>query len=212
MARRAGPNLIGVLAATVPGRVVRLTLTPRQTQDFRDPDGRVALNVVRHLLGARTASTKGDPPDSFPLTEATFQAVAARLGATVGIKRCRPLIRRLEAGEIVARSGSYRQRYTTQGSSGYRVRLYRLLVGAGRAAPRKRAVGRRAGVKSPRRARWWAHPLFGDPNGLPPPHLPLAQLRRMRSSANVCGSEEEGCPEKGRCDNVLDAAAPLQTA
>lgn len=47
------PNLADVLAAITPGRVVRLDLTPEQRRAFRDRDGRIALDVVRHLLGAR---------------------------------------------------------------------------------------------------------------------------------------------------------------
>jgi hypothetical protein len=42
-----------VLANVCRGRVAYVCLTPYQKATFRDPDGRVALDVLRHLLGAR---------------------------------------------------------------------------------------------------------------------------------------------------------------
>jgi hypothetical protein len=179
------PNLTDVLAATRPGQVVRLKLTPEQRRSLQDREARLALDVVRHLLGARAASfTTGEMPATFPLTEATFQAVALRLGANVGIKRSRSLLRRLRAAGVLCDAGSYRQPYTRQGSSGYRVSLFRLgaLVAALR---RKRAIGRGPRVKGGRLRRWWEGGLFGDLYGLPPPGYSRAQLRRMRSADEV---------------------------
>jgi hypothetical protein len=175
------PNLANVLAAVLPGRVIRVDLSPEQRRALRDPDARLALDVVRHLLGARAASVQPRrPPHAFPLTEATFQAVARKLGRPVGIKRSRALIRRLVAEGVLEPSGSYRQRYTTQGSTGYRVGLYRLAVGVA-SALMQRAVGSRRRVKRRQQLRWWQHPLFGDLFGLPPPHLGPQRAARMRS-------------------------------
>jgi hypothetical protein len=128
-----------VLAAVRPGHVVRLSLTREQKHALRDPDARLALNVVRHLVAARAASVAPERPrETFPLTEATFQAVALRLGTRVGIKRSRTLIRRLRAAHIVDEAGSYAQRF----GSRYRVKLYRLSVALTAALRRKRAIGR----------------------------------------------------------------------
>lgn len=169
------PNLQDVLAAVTPGRVVRLALTPEQKRALRDPDGQLALDVVRHLLGARPAA-----PNRFPLTGLAFQAVARKLGRAVGMKRSLALIRRLADHRVLERSGSYRQAYRTLGVSGYRVALYRL--GAAVASlRRKRPVGRGRPVKGGRRRRWWQHELFGDLYGRPPPGLSKKERRKWRS-------------------------------
>jgi hypothetical protein len=89
------PNLAGVLGSVVRGRVARLSLEQEQKRALRDHEGQLALDVLRHLLGARAASVRpGRAPEPFPLTEQTFQAVASRLGRPVGIKRSRLLRRR----------------------------------------------------------------------------------------------------------------------
>lgn len=172
------PNLIDVLAAVDPGRVVRLALTPEQKRAFRDPDGQLALDVVRHLLGARAVAAPGRR--RFPLTEATFQAVARKLGRPAGIKRCRAMLRCLVAHRVLDPAGSYRQAYRTLGVSGYRVALYRLAALVAPLRP-KRPIGRRRPVKGGRPLRWWQHPLFGDASGRPPPGLTRAKAARMRS-------------------------------
>lgn len=138
----AAPNLADVLVAVTPGRVVHLALTPEQKRAFRDPDAQLALDVVRHLLGARPTAA----PARFPLTGLTFQAVARKLGRRVGMKRSLALIRRLADDRVLERSGSYRQPYRTRGASGYRVTLYKL---AAVVAPLKgkRPVGRSRPVK-----------------------------------------------------------------
>lgn len=188
------PNLAGVLAAVVRGRIVRLSLDDEQKRAFRDGDGQLALSVVRHLLGARRASAQsGRLPERFPLTEAAFQAIARKLGRQVGIKRSRRLLRRLTTAGIIKDSGSYRQKYRNAASSGgYRVTLYRLAVGTAGVVRRgvrfaaasslKPPVGRAGAVKPDSRPRWWQHALFGEPDGLPPPTLSPLQRRRWRSA------------------------------
>jgi len=111
----------------------------------------------------------------------------ARLGheadATAGSKGVDParhLVGSDELAGVPESSGSYRQRYRRSGArSGFRVRLFRL--GTTASAKGKASVGKRRTVKRSRPVRWWAHPLFGDPNGRPPPHLGLEAARRMRS-------------------------------
>jgi hypothetical protein len=75
----ANPTLEQVLANVRAGNVVRLVLTKEQKRALKDADGRVALDVLRHLLGARPAN-----PERFPLTEGVFQAVALKLGYSWG--------------------------------------------------------------------------------------------------------------------------------
>jgi hypothetical protein len=64
---------------------------------LRDPEGGIALDVLRHLLGARPLT-----PERFPLTEQTLQAVACRLGHVLGQKRCRRMVKRLATSGVVA--------------------------------------------------------------------------------------------------------------
>jgi len=73
-----------VPAKVRPGRVVSLGLGRGQRRALGDPDGRFALDVLRHLLGAREAM---NAPERFPPTEETFCAVARKLGCPVGQKR-----------------------------------------------------------------------------------------------------------------------------
>ena len=177
MARRR-PTLEHVLANVVRGRVAYLVLSPEQQRALRDRDGKRALDVLRHLLGAREAI---DAPERFPLTEQAFQGVARRLGHELGQKRCRRLIARLRSAGVIAGSGCYRQAYRRSAvRSGLKVALHRLARRL-RPATRKRPVGKRLPVKRPRRPRWWEHPLFGDLLQRPPPELPRAIAVRMRS-------------------------------
>jgi hypothetical protein len=171
-------SLLGVLAEVRRGRVAYLCLTPEQKRQFRDPDGKLALDVLRHLLGARA-----DERERFPLTEGAFQAVARKLGRQIGQKRSRRLIRRLRATGVIAGAGHYRQPYrNTAVRSGFKVMLHRLGRYASRPASKaKRPVGKPRSVKSRIRARWWQHTLFGDFCGLPPPEIPRSKLGRMRS-------------------------------
>jgi len=132
--------------------------------------------VLRALLRARRATGQAA---TFPLTEDTFQAIARRLGHQVGDKRARATIKRCIALGVIEDAGSYRQTYKASASrSGFRVPLFRLRVASARL---QASVGKRRAVKRSRPVRWWAHPLFGEPNGRPPPHLALEAARRMRS-------------------------------
>ncbi len=185
--RAVTPLRATVLAAIQPGHSIPIPLTRDQKQAFRDRDGKIALDVVRHLLAARaTAAQPNTPRESFPLVEEMFAAIARKLIGTnrFGIKRSRTLIRRLRAAGIIEDAGSYRQYYARRGVSGFRVRLYRLGVEIrALTAPRsrKRVIGSRGRVKGVRRRTCWEHSLFGDYEGLPPPHLTKAERRRMRS-------------------------------
>jgi hypothetical protein len=175
------PHLREVLANVRHGQVayVRATLTREQKRALRDPEGQIALDVLDHFLGARPIV-----PERFPLVEQAFQAIALKLGYVVGQKRCRRMVARLLETCVIAPSGHYRQPYRNSGTrSGFRVALYVLgrRLRAPRLATRKRPVGKHAPVKTNSRARWWQHPLFGDLLGRPPPEIPRAAARRMKS-------------------------------
>ncbi len=190
------PHLQNVLASVVRGRVARLCLTPAQAKSLRDPEGRIALDVLRHLLGARPLV-----PEHFPLTEQAFQAVANKLGYVVGQKRCRRMVKSLITSGVIRRCGHYRQPYRNSAArSGFRVGLYKLgrRLRAPRLATRKRPVGRPGLVKADSRLRWWQHPLFGDILGLPPPEIPRSSARRMKSLDEVSSHRDEGCAELPR--------------
>jgi hypothetical protein len=181
MQSHATPSLVDVLDAVLLGRVTRFALEDRQKRALRDREGQIALSVVRHLLGARRAQPH-QSPRAFPLTERTFQAVAGRLGHRVGIKRCRRLVRRLLAAGVLEAAGSYRQRYRNQGgSSGFRVKLYRLAVAARSALSRKRLSAFPRASSPQLKVRWWQHPLFGDYEGLPPPEW--TKRRRQQTAS-----------------------------
>jgi len=170
-----------VLAAVVRSRVAYLCPTPAQKRALHDPEGQLALQVLRHLLGARDAI---GAPERSPFTEQACQAVARKLGVRVGQKRCRRLIRRLCEAGVLTSSGCYRQPYRVGATrSGFRVALFRLGRRTLPAASgnRKRPVGNVVRVKRRKSVRWWAHPLFGDLCGLPPPGIPTRRLYAMRS-------------------------------
>jgi hypothetical protein len=185
-ARARRPTLEHVLANVRRGRVAYLVLTAEQKRALKDADGRVALDVLRHLLGARPAN-----PERFPLTGQEFQAVARKLGYIVGQKRCRLMVRWLLEVGVIGRAGHYRQPYRNAAvRSGFCVALYRVghrlqTRGPRPLSKRQRPVGTAAAVKPVFRLRWWQHPLFGDLLGLPPPHLPRRTVRRMRSLDEV---------------------------
>jgi hypothetical protein len=177
------PDLQAVLADVCRGRVAYICLSREQKRALHDPEGRIALDVLRHLLGARPMT-----PERFPLTERAFQAVARRLGYVVGQKRCRRMLRRLSTSGMVVRCGHYRQPYRNSAArSGFRVSLYKLgqRLRVPRIDKRKRPVGRHAVVKADVRPRSWQHPLFGDILGLPLPEIPRSSARRMKSLDEV---------------------------
>jgi hypothetical protein len=99
------PPLEQVLGNVVPGRGQRLRLTEAQRRALDDRDGRIARQVIRALARARTAT--GRPSGPFPLTEAAFQAVARRLGLSIGDKRTRAIIKRCIALGVLESAGSY---------------------------------------------------------------------------------------------------------
>ena len=184
---RRFPTLEHVLAEIRPGRVAYLQLSREQKCALRDPDGQLALDVLRHLLGARAAL---NAPERFPLTEFAAIAVARKLGQHIGQRRARSLRRRLEEAGVVESSGDYRQPYVDSAArSGYRVHLVKIARSLLAPPKSKHPVGK----SSPRkRLRWYQHPLFGDYDGLPPPGTPKRWLRRMVSLDEVSAPATPG--------------------
>jgi len=117
--------------------------------------------------------------ETFPLTEDAFQAIAAKLGHKVGDKRARAIIKRCVVLGLTDTAGSYRQTYKASGArSGFYVPLFRLRVATSKCVA---SVGKRGLVKRSKAVRWWAHPLFGEPDGRPPPQIGLRAAARMWS-------------------------------
>ena len=191
-----------VLAAVTPGHTVRLRLTADQKLLLRDRDGKIALDVLRHLVGALAtlaAQTGGIGPDKFPFTGHAIQAVARKRGHEVGVKRCYEMKRRLVDAAVIEASGSYRQPYTNNAAfTGYRVEVFSFargvlgaIIGTAKHAAEaltyggrlrlQPPVGRGRLVKLERKRRCWQHPVFGDYEGLPPPELTARQRRSWRS-------------------------------
>jgi hypothetical protein len=156
---------------------------------LRDDEGQLALHVLRHQLGARVflqgRATAIDEP--FPLTARAIQRVGRRLGNQIPDKQARRLRGRLITSGALVQVASYRQAFSPQYPTGWRVQLYRLAriastkqVTTGQ-RPSKASVGTRPAVKRPERLpRWWEGP-FGEPDGKPPPWLSRKQRRRWRS-------------------------------
>jgi hypothetical protein len=178
--KKENPRLGAVLAAIVRGCTVPVPLNREQKRAFRDEDGKLALEVLRHLLGAR-ASLGIAAKESFPLTEDTFQAITAKLGRTIGDKRARALTRRLEDEGVLEAGGWYRQAYANRAGAGsFRVRLFRLAACAA-ALGRKRLSAPRPSSRRIPKPKWWQHTLFGDYEGRPPPGW--TKRRRERTAS-----------------------------
>jgi hypothetical protein len=108
------------------------SLTREQKRVLRHPDGRIALDVLRHLLGARPMT-----PERFPLAEGAFQAVARKLGYLVGQKRCRRMRQPLVETGVIGPCGHCRQPYR---NSARTLRLLRRPLQAGPPAARSPAA------------------------------------------------------------------------
>jgi hypothetical protein len=176
-----------VLAAVVPGRVVRLSLNREQKRALRDRDGQIGLTIVRHAYMAR--AMLGAPSDS-PLQPPFMQGVARKLGHHVGIKRCYAIRRRLIETLVLDPHGSYRQHYrNSAGAGSYRVSLYRLAVRitgrvrrhmSGTPCPIASCRQRRPVKRRRRAVRWW-QTVFAGPDRAPPPGISKRRARGMRS-------------------------------
>jgi hypothetical protein len=148
----------------------------------------------------------------FPLSEHAFQAIARKLGYEVGQKRARALTRRLVEAGITEEAGHYRQgHHNSAARDGFHVRLLRLAVAVARtvAAFGKTylPVGSRPSLKRQSARRWWAHPLFGDYSGRPPPGIHPRRARRMRSLDEVCRGREPGLQQPTAFGFVFDPVA-----
>ena len=190
------PLLDEVARNIAPGRQARLNLTAAQRTALADPDGRLALAVYRHLIGARRV-TPGAPVYQMPFTPEAVRRVALRLGhGTVGRRHARALRDRLVEQDLLVPDGSYRPDYRNQaGDAPHRVPLYKIgrhlihsivrrarnstppaiskPLGSGQAGN----TGSRGRGWRPKR-RYWRHELFGDRS---PPDVAARVRARMLS-------------------------------
>lgn len=164
------PELGEVLAHVHPGSVIDV----RVPSGFTDahPDNPIGLSVVRHLRAARR---RVGASDDLPLTDATIQAVAAKLGHAVGIKRCSAIRRRLSQAGVIVAVGSY-ARHGVVGD--HRVSLWRAQQSPGSLPA---SVRKRPPVKSRRRRLAWFETVLGSLDARPPPGMTKDKARRMRS-------------------------------
>lgn len=132
-------TLTDVLREARPGRVRRIPTTREQRRRL-GPEGLRALDVARHLLGARDAlGARG----RFPLTEHAAQALARKLGTPIGQKRARSVPKLLSEARVIEEAGSYRQRRGTR----YRVALWRLVRSAAGRGLARVARGRASALR-----------------------------------------------------------------
>lgn len=176
----AHPYIDGVLDHIVKGRVAYLKLTKQQRDQLHERrDGRLAYDVLRHMLGAREAAVQPDKltPD-FPYAPTAVQKIAALLGyGHIGLKRCYQMRRDLLDTSVIEETGSYRTRYSTSHPSGWRRPLHRVLLAF---APlrQQRLVGRRPRVKRGKLRVCWLHALFGTEDGRAPPEMRARYRKR----------------------------------
>jgi hypothetical protein len=88
----------------------------------------------------------------------------------IGEHRAEALVRYLRTVRRIVEVGSYKAK-----RHGFRVTIYRLMQPAGSVTS---SVRKNSRVK-PRA--WWQHPLFGTPDGKPPPGTTKKQRKRWRS-------------------------------
>jgi hypothetical protein len=120
-------RLDDVIRNVAPGRQARFNLTAAQRAALADPDGRLALTILRHLIGARHV-TPGAPVHQTPFTpEAVRRAALSLVYGTIGRAHARRLRARLVEQGILVPDGSYRPGYRDQAGDGpHRVPLYRI--------------------------------------------------------------------------------------
>jgi hypothetical protein len=96
---------------------------------------------------------------------------------------------------VIVPTGAYREEHHKLETGGYYVRLYRVtgavhvrgrLPSSARPTRRPRSATAKASVAGSRSVKgrgWWRHPLFGNPDGLPPPHVSVKRLRLWASAS-----------------------------
>ncbi len=163
-------TLLGSLSLTSTLRWVYAFSSPDESDQSITPPPDV---VLRHSLMRRKRRD-----DVFPLTVGWYQRMAKELGHHVGEHRAAREIKDLLARGVIIRAGVYRQSYSNSIPSGWKVPLYRLAQDLTRRTKRVASIRRPKRVKG-QNLRWWEHPLFGTPDGRPPPLL-SARLRAWR--------------------------------
>jgi hypothetical protein len=130
-------------------------------------DRKLAEHVVVVLLRKR---------DTMPLTVGFMQAVCKQgFGVKVGRARASAMISHLQSTSRITLVGRYRGK-----KHGFWVGIYRL-------APVIVSVARNSRVKG---RPWWQHPLFGTPDGKPPPGTSKRQRKWWRDPRFLIAEKE----------------------
>jgi hypothetical protein len=196
-----------VMAEIRPGRSGDLDLTRSQRSALSDQEGLDALSILGHLIAARHAAGEDG---RVPLTEQFVLWVARRLRLPVGRNGARRVVRRLKTAGVVAPAGSYRQSYGVL-PRGFRVPCFRVTVAVWLGSRRLRSAPPRRRLRSAthqasnaahhklKSLAWWQHPLFGHPDGLPPPGTSSEVRRRWRSGKHRKAEAQRSIVFYGEC-------------
>ena len=155
-----------VLAHVQPGHSVAPPLTPEQRAALADDEGRRALSYLGHYVHAlrQTERETGRKLD-IVLAPSFVQRMGFRMGEHVGRNEARRLVRRLLP--LLDFVGVYRRAYDSRSVyAGFRVDRWSLRVVTASPGRTKACIATR---RKPSLRKWWMHPLFGNPDGLPPP-------------------------------------------
>ena len=197
---RPRPHLDEVVALVTPGVTVPLRLTEIQRRAIRaDRKLARAVKTYQHQEAARARLPEAQRRDHAPFTPEGADRISRRAGLE-GMCRgdWQRSIRRMAALGIIGpvpiedERGKPDTAHYHRRASGHRVTLWRCLIlwlrksGAGV----KRTGDERGSVKPRPRPRWWAHPLFGCPDGRPPPGMTRRQRRMWRSADERMGTRQ----------------------
>lgn len=188
MSRRR-PDHFAVLSRIRPHR--RVPMPPMQLP----PDALIAAVTIQHIDRARADLPERTRRSLTPLVPWFCQLAAHRAGLPhMGLKRWRAALQGCEQRRLIQRvevvdheTGEIVLAHYHHKRSGHVVPLYAVMrwvyagVESGPTAL-KRTVGRSRSVKPRSRVPWWAHPLFGCPQGRPPPGTP----KRLRRWSEEC--------------------------
>jgi hypothetical protein len=201
-APRGAPTLDDVVRFARAGRGVRLHIPDNVAQELKrhGRDAEILKRVVRALIRARDDAITynrardkarrrqpASPPETMPMTEEAFLRVARRIGDPVSQKKGRRLIHVAVESGLLVRHGHYTSRRWRFNVPTFRLgcrvagRGHAASFDAVRGAASHTALGVVGAVKPLSARRWWLHPLFGTPDGLPPPSLSAKDLDRWRS-------------------------------
>lgn len=181
-----------VLRLVRPGLTATINLRDFQRVALSNPEGFVALSLLGHLLAVRYCLRLFG---EFPFAPSFVERLSYRAGTPLGRNAARRVVRQLRDAGVIVLVGSYRGAYRVLQPSGFQVPMYRVagavhvrgrLPSSARPRRRPRSAKAKASVAGPPSVKgqgWWCHPLFGNPDGLPPPHVRDEVIQRWTSTA-----------------------------